>query len=65
MEIYPCFTRLTIKPKIYTKGISLSTVGQNLFLWSKQFKYSDPDGGYDNFSDPSIRYIGFNVKVSF
>ena len=51
--------------KIYTKGISLSAVGQNLFLWSKQFKYSDPDGGYDNFSDPSIRYIGFNVKASF
>ena len=55
----------SICEKIYTKGVALSAVGQNLFLWSKQFKYSDPDGGYENFSDPSIRYVGFNVKVSF
>ena len=51
--------------KIFSKGISISAVGQNILLWSKQFKYSDPDGGYDNFSDPSIRYVGFNVKVGF
>lgn len=51
--------------KLYTRAISLSAVGQNLLLWSKQFRYSDPDGGVDNFSDPSIRYIGFNLKVNF
>ena len=51
--------------KLRTKGISVSAVGQNIFLWSKQFKYSDPDGGTDNFSDPSIRYVGFNVKANF
>jgi TonB-linked SusC/RagA family outer membrane protein len=55
----------SICEKMYTKAISLSAVGQNLLLWSKQFKYSDPDGGVDNFSDPSIRYVGFNLKVNF
>lgn len=48
-----------------SQGVSVSAVGQNMFLWSKQFKYSDPDGGYENFSDPSVRYIGFNLKLNF
>ncbi|GGH28745.1 SusC/RagA family TonB-linked outer membrane protein [Sphingobacterium alkalisoli] len=47
------------------RGASVSAIGQNLFLWAKDFKYSDPDGGMDNFSDPSQRYIGFNIKVDF
>lgn len=54
-----------IAGKIKSTGISASFVAQNLFLWAKQFKYSDPDGGTDNFSDPSQRYLGFNVKVGF
>lgn len=45
--------------------VSISAIGQNVFLWAKQFKYSDPDGGSENFSDPSQRYVGFNVKVGF
>ncbi|MBK7173134.1 MAG: SusC/RagA family TonB-linked outer membrane protein [Bacteroidales bacterium] len=51
--------------KFNSQGVSVSAVGQNMFLWSKQFKYSDPDGGYENFSDPSIRYVGFNLKFNF
>ncbi|MFA5044549.1 MAG: SusC/RagA family TonB-linked outer membrane protein [Paludibacter sp.] len=51
--------------KFYAKGLSVSAVGQNVLLWAKQFKYSDPDGGYENFSDPSVRYLGFNVKMTF
>ena len=49
---------------IHAKTISISAVGQNVLLWAKQFKYSDPDGGYENFSDPSQRVLGFNVKIS-
>lgn len=57
-------------PKDFTarftaKSASISLVGQNLFLWAKDFKYSDPDGGRENFSDPSVRYIGGNIKVTF
>ncbi len=51
--------------RIKAKGGSISAVGQNVFLWAKDFKYSDPDGGSENFSDPSIRYLGLNVKLSF
>ncbi|MFN8134334.1 MAG: SusC/RagA family TonB-linked outer membrane protein [Bacteroidales bacterium] len=55
----------SICSKIKSQGVSVSAVGQNMFLWAKQFKYSDPDGGYENFSDPSIRYVGFNLKFNF
>lgn len=51
--------------KFFSKGASISAVGQNVLLWAKQFKYSDPDGGSENFSDPSLRYLGFNFKVDF
>lgn len=54
-----------VSSKFRAKSASISAIGQNVFLWAKQFKYSDPDGGYENFSDPSIRYLGFNLKVVF
>lgn len=47
------------------KGASISFVGQNVLFWSKDFKYSDPDGGSEDFSDPSVRYLGGNIKLSF
>lgn len=55
----------SIASRFMAQSASLSAVGQNVFLWAKQFKYSDPDGGSENFSDPSIRYLGFNLKVVF
>jgi len=45
--------------------LSVSAIGQNLIYWAKQFKYSDIDGGTENFADPSLRYIGVNVRVGF
>ena len=50
---------------IRSKGMSVSFVGQNVFMSARDFKYSDPDGGTENLSDPSARYLGFNVKLSF
>lgn len=47
------------------KGASVSFVGQNVLFWAKEFRYSDPDGGSENFADPSSRYLGANIKVSF
>jgi len=55
----------SVSNRFKAKSTSISAVGQNVMLWAKQFKYSDPDGGYENFSDPSIRYLGFNLKVVF
>lgn len=51
--------------KIRSKGVSVSLIGQNLLYWAKQFKYSDIDGGTENFADPSLRYIGFNINLDF
>jgi TonB-linked SusC/RagA family outer membrane protein len=51
--------------KLKMSNASVSAIGQNLFLWAKDFKYSDPDGGSENFSDPSVRYLGLNLKIGF
>ncbi|MBY0481000.1 MAG: SusC/RagA family TonB-linked outer membrane protein [Chitinophagaceae bacterium] len=47
------------------KGASVSFVGQNVLLKAKDFKYSDPDGGIEDFADPSVRWLGFNLKFTF
>lgn len=46
------------------KAASISFIGQNVLLKAKDFKYSDPDGGYEDFSDPSVRYLGFKLNLS-
>lgn len=51
--------------KLKAKDIALSLIGNNIFMWAKDFKYSDPDGGTENLSDPSLRYLGFNVQLNF
>lgn len=51
--------------KLPFRNVAVSVVGQNLIYWAKQFKYSDIDGGTENFIDPSLRYVGFNVKLDF
>lgn len=55
----------SIYHKFYAKGASISAIAQNVYLWAKDFKYSDPDGGSENFSDPSQRYVGLNLKINF
>jgi len=49
----------------WAKAASVSFVGQNVLLNAKDFKYSDPDGGKEDFSDPSTRYLGANIKLTF
>jgi len=49
----------------FIKGASVSFVGQNVLFWAKDFKYSDPDGGSEDFADPSVRYLGGNIKLTF
>lgn len=51
--------------RIGSKNVSVSLIGQNLIYWAKQFKYSDIDGGSENFTDPSMRFIGVNLKFDF
>lgn len=47
------------------RAASVSFIGQNVLLKAKQFKYSDPDGGSEDFSDPAVRYLGFKVNLTF
>jgi len=49
----------------WAKGAAVSFVGQNVMLWAKDFKYSDPDGGVEDFADPAVRYLGANIKFTF
>lgn len=56
--------------KLGMSNASVALVGQNLLLWTKEYKYADPDkgGGEDadeNLNSPSPRYLGFNLKVEF
>ncbi|WP_199562622.1 SusC/RagA family TonB-linked outer membrane protein [Pedobacter chinensis] len=48
--------------KLGLKNASFSLTGQNLYMWTK-FKFSDPDVDTENLNSPSMRMIGFNLKI--
>lgn len=50
--------------KLLMNDIKVGIIAQNLFLWTKEFKFSDPDRGKENLNSPSTRYIGFNINLS-
>lgn len=54
-----------ISGKIGAQAADVSLIGQNLWMWAKDFKYSDPDVGTDNLNSPSVRYMGVNLKIMF
>jgi TonB-linked SusC/RagA family outer membrane protein len=54
-----------ISAQLKAEQLSVSLVGQNVLFWAKDFKYSDPDGGTENFADPSQRFLGFNIRMNF
>ncbi len=49
--------------KVGMKDISVGLIGQNLFIWTKDFRFDDPDSGSGNLPSPSQRYVGFNFKL--
>lgn len=51
--------------KLKAKAASVAFIGQNLLMWTKDFRYSDPDKGGESLNSPSIRYIGVNIKLDF
>jgi TonB-linked SusC/RagA family outer membrane protein len=55
-----------IEEKLRMKDAVVSVVGQNLFYWGKEYKNTDPDYGESwDMVSPSIRYVGFNLKLTF
>lgn len=55
--------KVTSKMKI--NNASVAFVGQNLLMWAKDFKYSDPDVDERGMISPLVRYMGLNVKFEF
>jgi len=51
--------------KLRMKGASIGFVGQNLLIWTKEFRFADPDKAKENLNSPSIRYMGVNIKFDF
>lgn len=51
--------------RVRLKGASLSFIGQNLLMWTKDFRFADPDVHADDLSSPSQRFLGFNFKFNF
>lgn len=59
------FVPPTIANKFKAKKASIGLTGQNLFLWTKEYRFSDPDTGSEDLNSPSMRYIGFNINLTF
>jgi TonB-linked SusC/RagA family outer membrane protein len=53
-----------IKPLGMT-NLQVGIIGQNLWIWTKNFEFSDPDRGKENLNAPSKRFVGFNLNMSF
>ena len=49
--------------KMKLKGLTVGVIGQNLLMWTKEFRFSDPDKGSDDINTPSTRLVGFNIKL--
>ncbi|MEG0808500.1 MAG: SusC/RagA family TonB-linked outer membrane protein, partial [Alistipes sp.] len=55
----------TFVHKIGMRSASIAITGSNLLMWTKDFKYSDPDVGKEDMNAPSQRMLGVNVKIGF
>ncbi|WP_242206644.1 SusC/RagA family TonB-linked outer membrane protein [Aestuariivivens insulae] len=57
-------------PKSFAKKVGLNSASvaltaQNVFLWTKEFRFADPDWNSDSdLTSPSQRFIGLNIKLS-
>lgn len=54
-----------VASRFKAKKANIGVTGQNLLLWTKEYRFSDPDVGSDDLNSPSMRYIGFNLSLSF
>lgn len=48
------------------KSASISVTGQNVWMWTKDFRFADPDKADDTqLTSPSVRYVGGNIQLTF
>lgn len=50
--------------KMLCKNVRVGVIGNNLLIWTKEFRFSDPDRGKENLNTPASRYIGFNINLT-
>lgn len=56
----------SISKKLGARSIMVSVTGQNVWMWTKDFRFADPDKADDTqLTAPSVRYMGANVQLTF
>lgn len=55
----------SVTQKFGMKALRVGVIGQNLWMWAKEFRYSDPDRGAETLNSPSARFLGFNINITF
>ncbi|MFN8349628.1 MAG: SusC/RagA family TonB-linked outer membrane protein [Spirosomataceae bacterium] len=51
---------------IGARSASISVTGQNVWMWTKAFRFADPDKADDTqLTSPSVRYMGGNITLTF
>lgn len=51
---------------IGARSASISLTGQNVWMWTKAFRFADPDKADDTqLTSPSVRYMGGNITLTF
>lgn len=50
--------------KLHCKHMRIGFIGQNLWMWTKAFRFSDPDRGKENLNTPTARYLGININLT-
>ncbi|MFD2036233.1 SusC/RagA family TonB-linked outer membrane protein [Belliella marina] len=55
----------SVAAKFKASAASIAITGQNVFIWTKEYRFSDPDKASDDLNSPSIRYTGLNLRLNF
>ncbi|WP_428654603.1 SusC/RagA family TonB-linked outer membrane protein [Runella sp.] len=56
----------SIAKLIGARSGSISVTGQNVWMWTKAFRFADPDKADDTqLTSPSVRYMGGNITLTF
>lgn len=52
--------------RIGARSASISLTSQNVLMWTKSFRFADPDKNSDSqLTSPSVRYVGANIQLTF
>ncbi|MDR6197701.1 SusC/RagA family TonB-linked outer membrane protein [Siphonobacter sp. SORGH_AS_0500] len=55
-----------VAQRIGVRSAMLSLTSQNVWMWTKSFRFADPDKADDTqLTSPSVRYLGANLQLTF